>query len=213
MAGQRSAPASRQGHFLVGLFKANDIEQAEGLAKREQSVQQLLEHSADALATGLSGQPELRADLLGIVGGLLHDLEIPEAAARVRRQRVDGLLAVDASTELQRAALRELGASQRIAHQLKAARETLAAARELCPETPNAAPADCLGIEVDLGRLAFIDSRWDAALGHVMPVLPELTARAAGSEDHAAGHELLASLHAGRHEVDRSSPPKRSATS
>jgi tetratricopeptide (TPR) repeat protein len=138
-----------------------------------------------------------------VVGGLLHDLEIPEAAVRVRQQRVDGVRAVGASTELQRAALRELGASQRIAHQLKAARETLATARRLCPETPNTAPPDCLGIEVDLGRLAFIDSRWDAALGHVMPVLPALAARAAGSEDHAAAHELLASLHAGRHEVDR----------
>ncbi|HEX5687819.1 MAG TPA: serine/threonine-protein kinase, partial [Ideonella sp.] len=55
--------------FLVSLFRANDIEQAEGYAKRDQSVQQLLEHSADALATGLSGQPELRAELLRVVGG------------------------------------------------------------------------------------------------------------------------------------------------
>ncbi|HEX5688284.1 MAG TPA: tetratricopeptide repeat protein [Ideonella sp.] len=99
--------------------------------------------------------------------------------------------------------MRELSASQRAAHQEKAARDTLVAARRLCPEAAHDAPPDCLGVEVDLGRLDFIDSRWDAALGHLKPVLPELAAKAAGTEDQAAAYELLASLHASRNETDQ----------
>ncbi|HSN34069.1 MAG TPA: serine/threonine-protein kinase, partial [Ideonella sp.] len=93
-AGEARAQAAKAGaitDFLVGLFRANDIEQAEGRSKRGQSVQQLLEKSADALGSSLAGQPELRTELQRVVGRLLHDLDIGEAAVRVRQQRADAL--------------------------------------------------------------------------------------------------------------------------
>ncbi|HJV70949.1 protein kinase domain-containing protein [Ideonella sp.] len=202
-AGEARAQAAKAGaitDFLVGLFRANDIEQAEGRSKRGQSVQQLLEKSADALGSSLAGQPELRTELQRVVGRLLHDLDIGEAAVRVRQQRADALRG--ASTGERLAALRELADSQRAANQLGAARATLATARGLCPPASRSSPADCLGIEVDGGRLDFIASQWDAALARVTPVLPLLEARAPRGEDLAAAYELLASLHAARNQAE-----------
>lgn len=190
-------------NFLVGLFEANDIEPAASRARREQSVQQLLEQSADQLATGLAEQPEVRSELQRVVGRLLHNLGIHDAAMRVRQQRLDGLAAASVSPSIERTALRDLAASQRAAHRVTAARETLAKLRRLCPPALSHAPPECVGAEVDMGRLDFIDDKWEAALGHVMQALPVLAAKASGTEDHAAAHELLASLHAARNQSDR----------
>jgi serine/threonine-protein kinase len=199
----QAAKATAITNFLVGLFEANDIEPAASRARREQSVQQLLEHSAEQLETGLADQPEVRTELQRVVGRLLHDLGIHEAAMRVRQQRIEGLEAAAASASAERAALRDLAASQRVAHELTAARETLARLRQLCPASLNDAPPECVGAEVDLGRLEFIDDQWDAALARVTPALPVLAAKAPGTDDHAAAYELLASLHAARNQVDQ----------
>jgi tRNA A-37 threonylcarbamoyl transferase component Bud32/tetratricopeptide (TPR) repeat protein len=199
--------------FLVGLFEANDIEQAEGRSKREQSVQQLLEHSADALATGLADQPELRGELQRVVGRLLNDLEIGEAAVRVRQQRAELLEARSAPPRERLLALRELGASQRAANQIGAARTTLGSARALCGASSLAESLDCVAMEVDAGRLDFIDSRWDEAQARVTPALAALERLSPGSEDLASAHELMASLHAARNRADEALAHYRQALS
>ena len=60
---QEAAKANAIKDYLIGLFEANDIEQRDGLKKRQQSVQQLLEGSVDGLGHGLQAQPEVRDEL------------------------------------------------------------------------------------------------------------------------------------------------------
>ena len=203
-ARQQAAKAGAITDFLVGLFRANDIEQADGQAKREQSVQLLLEHSADALATGLADQPEVRGELQHVVGGLLNDLEIFEAAIRLRSKRVDDLRAQRAPAAAQIAALRELGESQRDNSDWVPARATLDQAHALCVSARLVASASCLGVELDLGRVDFAERKVDAALSHVEPLLEALKQHPAAIDDLAGSHELLALLRVLRNRPDES---------
>jgi len=203
-ARQQAAKATAITGFLVGLFKANDIEQAGGQAKREQSVQQLLEHSADALATGLSDQPEVRGDLQRVVGGLLNDLEIDEAAIRIRQARVAGLKAEGGTMAEQVVALRELGESLRNNSDWVAARKTLDEAQALCEKARLSAGTACLGVALDLGRVDFADRKIDAALARVEPLIGALQQHPQAVDDLAGSHELLALLRMLRNQPDAS---------
>lgn len=213
-AGEARAQAAKAGaitDFLVGLFRANDIEQADGRAKREQSVQQLLEHSADALDTGLADQPALRGELQRVVGGLLSDLEITEAAIRVRRARLAGLQAAHAPPAEQLGALRELGKSLREHSDWVAARATLDEAQALCDQVRLGAEPLCLGVRLDLARVDFAERKLDAALARVEPLLPALAAQPASASDLAEAHEQLALLRMLRNQPDAADAAFREA--
>ncbi|HEV8689187.1 MAG TPA: serine/threonine-protein kinase [Ideonella sp.] len=203
-ARQQAAKAGAITDFLVGLFRANDIEQADGQAKRQQSVQQLLEHSADALSTGLADQPEVRSELQRVVGGLLNDLEIPEAAIRLRTKRAEDLRARHAPAAEQIAALRDLGTSQQDNSDWGAARATLDQAHALCAGARLAASTACLGVELDLGRVDFAERKVDAALDHVEPVITALQPLPAATDDLAGAYELLALLRVLRNRPEES---------
>jgi len=205
VARAQAAKATAITGFLVGLFKANDIEQAGGLAKREQSVQQLLEHSADSLATtGLADQPEVRGELQRVVGGLLNDLEIADAAIRIRRARIAGLKAEGGAVAEQVLALRELGESLRSNSDWAAARTTLDEAQALCEKAQLSASAACLGVALDLGRVDFADRKIDAALARVEPLIGALQQHPQAVDDRAGSHELLALLRMLRNQPDAS---------
>lgn len=212
-AGEARAQAAKAGaitDFLVGLFRANDIEQADGRAKREQSVQQLLEHSAAALDTGLADQPELRGELQRVVGGLLNDLEIPEAAIRVRRARLASLQAEGAPVPEQVGAMRELGKSLRDHSDWAVARSTLDQAAALCGQRP-ADDATCLGVQLDLARVDFAERKVDAALARAQPLPAAFGASPAAAGDLAEAHELLALLHMLRNQPDTADAAFREA--
>ena len=104
-AQHESARAQATRDFLVGMFKAADLDQDDALRKRQQTVQQLLESSAAKLETELQDQPALRADLQGVAGTLLHDLAVSEAALKVRSQRVTLLATLRADANEQAQAL------------------------------------------------------------------------------------------------------------
>lgn len=213
-AGEARAQAAKAGaitDFLVGLFRANEIEQADGRAKREQSVQQLLEHSADALDTGLADQPALRGELQRVVGGLLNDLEIPEAAIRVRRARLASLQAEGAPAPEQVAAMRELGKSLRDHSDWAAARSTLGQAEALCAKSGVKDGAACLGVQLDLGRVDFAERKVDAALARVEPLPVALGGHPASASDLAETHELLALLRMLRNQPDAADAAFREA--
>lgn len=172
VARAQAAKATAITDFLVGLFKANDIEQAEGRAKREQSVQQLLEHSADSLATtGLADQPEVRGELQRVVGGLLYDLQIQEAAIRIRQARVAGLKAQHAPAAEQIQALRELFESQRENSEWADARATSEQALQMCKDAALDSSVACLGAALDLAQVDFAERKIDAALERVAPLV------------------------------------------
>lgn len=170
-------------------------------------------NTAPTPATGLADQPELRGELQRVVGRLLNDLEIGEAAVRVRQQRVELLEAHSAPARDRLSALRELGASQRAANQIGAARTTLGAARALCGASGLGELLDCVAMGVDAGRLDFIESRWDDTQALVAPALAALERMAPGSEDLASAHELMASLHAARNRADEALAHYRQALS
>jgi tRNA A-37 threonylcarbamoyl transferase component Bud32 len=195
VARAQAAKATAITDFLVGVFKANDIEQAEGRAKREQSVQQLLEQSADTLATtGLADQPEVRGELQRVVGGLLNDLEILESAIRVRRARVEDLKAQQAPRALQVQALRELGDSLRENSDWIAARATLDEADSLCRQSDLSDSVACLGVALGLGRVDFAERKIDPALTRVEPLVAALQHHPQAIDDQAESLELHALL-------------------
>lgn len=196
-AGEARAQAAKAGaitEFLVGLFRANDIEQAEGRRKREQSVQQLLEHSAEALGAGLADQPELRADLRQIVGGLLGDLEINDAAIRLQRTHAADLAARGAPARERVAALRGLGQSLFRVSDFAGVRTALAQARDLCRPPAVGATAACLGVTLDLALLDKAEGRLDAAQAAAEPLPAALARWPSAAGDLADAYELLAQL-------------------
>ncbi|MFO1340089.1 MAG: serine/threonine-protein kinase [Burkholderiaceae bacterium] len=205
-AGEARAQAARataiQG-FLVGLFRANDIEQADGAGKREQSVQQLLEHSADALGDGLGDQPEVRADLRQIVGDLLSDLEINAAAIRLQRRQADDLAARGAPPVQQVAAWRALGQSLFRNSDVDGARAALAQATPACHRAQgDTLQAACLGVALDRAQLDKYEGQVDAAEATANP-LPDALARLPGaSGDLAGAYELLAQIRDLRNKPD-----------
>jgi eukaryotic-like serine/threonine-protein kinase len=189
--------------FLVGLFKANDIEQADGAAKRQQSVQQLLEHSADALGDGLAGQPAVRAELRHIVGGLLSDLEINGAAIRLQRRQAEDLAARGAPAAGQVAAWRSLSQSLFRDSDLKGAREALARTDAACASPRgDEVSAVCLGVALDRAQIDKTQGRLDAAQAAAEP-LPEALARyPVATDDLADAYELLGQLRDLRNQPD-----------
>ena len=104
-ARQQAARAQARGDFLVSLFKANALDQDDALRRRQQTVQQLLESSARRLASPAAGPDELRADLQGVVGGVLHELALNEAALALRHERVALLARERAAPAMQAQAL------------------------------------------------------------------------------------------------------------
>jgi len=111
-ARHEAAKANAIKDFLIGLFENGDVEQPDALLKRQQTVEQLLAHSAQALSTELKDQPQVRADLQGVLGGLLHNLSIGDAAIAVRQDRVKQLQAMGAPVAEQAQAWRDLAESQ-----------------------------------------------------------------------------------------------------
>ncbi|MEK8030608.1 protein kinase [Ideonella sp. DXS29W] len=203
VARAQAAKASAITDFLVGVFKANDIEQAGGQAKREQSVQQLLEQSAVMLSTtGLSEQPGVRVELQRVVGGLLNDLEILDAAIRVRQARVSDLKRQQAPRSQQVLALRELGESLRENSDWESARARLNEANQLCHDGGLDDSLACLGVVLDLGRVDYAERKVDAALGRVEPLISALQHHPEAVDDLAGSQELLALLRMLRNQPD-----------
>jgi serine/threonine protein kinase len=155
-ARQEAAKANAIKDFLVGLFENGDVEQADALRKRQQTVEQLLVNSANALGTQLKDQPQVRVELQGVVGGLLHNLAITDAAIQLRKQRVEQLEAMGASVAERAQALRDLADSQDARGEIADAKASLDSGLALC-RTVSMKPADvCYGIQVAIGQLAII---------------------------------------------------------
>ena len=135
-ARQEAAKANAIKDFLVGLFENGDVEQPDALRKRQQTVEQLLVNSAHALGTQLKDQPQVRVELQGVVGGLLHNLAITDEAIALRKQRVAQLEALGAPVAEQAQALRELADSQDARGEIADAKASLEKGLALCRQAP-----------------------------------------------------------------------------
>jgi serine/threonine protein kinase len=181
LARREAAKATAIKNYLLGLFQTNDIEQRDGLKLRQQSVQQLLEHSVATLAQGLGDQPEVRDELQRVVGGLLDDLALKEAASQVRQQRSAQLEAQAAPLALRVQALREWAGSELSRGEVAAARGTMGRALQLCEAAERGARLECLQTQVEFSRLDFAERHIDAALARVAPATQALRALAPDS--------------------------------
>jgi serine/threonine-protein kinase len=195
-AGREAAKALAIKDYLVGLFEANDIDQRDALRRREQSVQQLLETSAATLASSLAGQPEVRDELEQVVGRLLGDLELTDAAIRLRRERVAQLEALGAPLGVRVDALRELATSQRLHSDLASARASLERADALCAGAGRDHAIACSVARMELGRVDFAERHLDAALARVEPAAQALRREAPGRIELADALDLLGMLRA-----------------
>ncbi|MBQ0929792.1 serine/threonine-protein kinase [Ideonella alba] len=182
--------------YLVSLFETNDVDQSDALRKRGQSVQDLLEHSARTLGSGLADHPEVRDELQKLVGQLLNDLELTDSALRVRSERVQALAAQGAPAALRAEALRALAQTQSWKDDIPSARQTLAQAARLCAPTPDL--PECLGIQTDLGQIEFDARRLDTALALAGPVTTRLRTVAPGSAELARALELSGNIELAR---------------
>ena len=184
--------------FLVGLLRNNDLEQADALARRQQTLQQVLGHSAQALNQGLQDQPEVRSELQGLVGGLLYELEMLAEAIPLQQQRVRELAARAAPLEEQVQALRALADSQQ--GDLNEVAASLDQALVLCYRAGRSLPATCHAAAVERGRVEFTLDRLDSASQLIEPAATALQTEAPGTPDAAVALRTLGELrdHQGR---------------
>jgi eukaryotic-like serine/threonine-protein kinase len=181
--------------YLVSLFAANDVEQQDGLKKRQQSVQQLLEQSADSLGTGLQTQPEVLDELQRTVGDLLQDLLLTDAAIRLRQQRVQHLQETNAPMAQQVPALFDLAISYRTRGDVASSREHLSRAVQLCNAKAHTLLA-CRDVQVELARMEFADRRIAPAVAQLEPVAAALRSEAPRSSELGQALDLLGMLRA-----------------
>ncbi|WP_158219613.1 serine/threonine-protein kinase [Ideonella sp. A 288] len=79
--------------FIVDVFRLNSSGSARHLELREMPAQMLLEHSAGLIEERFAGQPQLRAELYGVVGGVFLDMGTPELAREYAARQLTALTA------------------------------------------------------------------------------------------------------------------------
>jgi serine/threonine-protein kinase len=180
--------------FLVGLFESNSVEQDDAPRRRQQSVQSLLEQSARALGSGLAGQPQVRDELEGVVGRLLHELALNDSAIELRTQRVQLLASNGASPAAQVGALVELSASLAQRGDAAQASEVLERALAACAPLGDEPPLVCLSARLERGLRAERAHDLPAAHADIEPAAAALLRRAPGSAEAADALAALGEL-------------------
>lgn len=192
-ARQEANKANAIKDFLVTLLRSNDLDQDDAQAKRQQTVQSALEQSAISLARGLQDQPEVRDELQSLVGDLLDNLNLLDAAIPLRRQRASDLAARQAPLVAQVRALRDLAESQN--SQLLEARATLQQAWALCQrDSGQVLTPDCLQARLDLGRNFLGSGDIDTGQVQIEPAATSLLATPTQSLARATAARTLGEL-------------------
>jgi serine/threonine protein kinase len=92
--------------FLLDIFEQNSVQNPDAQKARNTTAQQLLDISSNKIMNGLHDQPEVRDELLGILGDLYDQLGLNDKAIGVTRARLQGL------EQLKRGASPELADAQ-----------------------------------------------------------------------------------------------------
>ncbi|MBI2732208.1 MAG: serine/threonine protein kinase, partial [Aquabacterium sp.] len=203
-ARQEAAKATAIKDFLVGLFENGDVEQPDALRKRQQTVEQLLVNSANALGTQLKDQPEVRVELQGVVGGLLHNLAITDEAIKLRKQRVAQLEAMGAPVAERAQALRDLAESLDGRGDTRGARQSLEKGLTLCRRSNMQPAVTCYGLQVVRGQMDVLARDVDAAQKLIEPALNALRREAPGSPQLAEALVAMGDIVSQRNDFDGS---------
>jgi tetratricopeptide (TPR) repeat protein len=82
--------------FVVDVFKVNERGSAGNNGVRQLPAELLLERGAKLIETKFPGQPQLQAELYGVVGGIFADMGANAQAADYATRQVETLVAIDA---------------------------------------------------------------------------------------------------------------------
>ena len=82
--------------FVVDVFKVNQGGSTGNKELRQLPVELLLDHGAKLIETKFPGQPQLQAELYGVVGGIFADMGANRQAADYATRQVETLVAIDA---------------------------------------------------------------------------------------------------------------------
>ncbi|MEO8508195.1 MAG: protein kinase, partial [Betaproteobacteria bacterium] len=85
--------------FVVDVFKVNDRGNPANNELRQLPAELLLEHGAKLIATRFPGQPELQAELYGVVGRIFADMGSSKLAVEYATRQVESLTVFHASNE------------------------------------------------------------------------------------------------------------------
>ena len=85
--------------FVVDVFKVNDRGSPANNELRQLPAELLLEHGAKLIATRFPGQPELQAELYGVVGRIFADMGSSKLAVEYATKQVESLTVIHASNE------------------------------------------------------------------------------------------------------------------
>jgi hypothetical protein len=96
-AGEAAERAQVVKEFVVDVFKVNERGSAGNAELRQLPAELLLEHGAKLIETKFPGQPQLQAELFGVVAGIFADMGASELAADYATHQVETLVAIDAS--------------------------------------------------------------------------------------------------------------------
>jgi len=136
--------------FLVGIFNANGTENPDGAKARATTAEQLLDLGARRIHSEMLDVPDVRAELLGTIGGLYADLDLSDQAIRVFQEQVNTLRSTYGDTPKSEvaAARVQLGRVQAVAGHYEDAEHTLTEALhalDALQETKSVTRAGALG--------------------------------------------------------------------
>lgn len=193
--------------FLTTLFATNNIEQSQGAARRQLSAQQLLEDGARRVGSQFADQPELRADLQGVIGQLLHDLAQSNQALTVREQRLNALEQAGASRRDKAVALKEIADTLLQKGDEAGARARLAAAVELLSGSVSFGDqVEYWALRSAFGRLHLPTSDRNAGRMHIELAAEKLSALAPDSLQYAMALFVLGDLRSIENKLDEATP-------
>lgn len=162
--------------FVADVFRVNSRVDPKNAAVRPASTQALIEGGAQLIQQRFAGQPELQAELFGVVGGVFSDMGAYKLAADYATRRSEALATLRADPIDQARALLALGQAlfddRRYADAEPRARRALDLAGRGTPTS--------LGALVLLGRIQDAQSHRDALTATVKQLDEQLAMQATG---------------------------------
>ncbi len=141
--------------FMLDLFNANTLRQADPLKARQVTARELLDAGAARAAEALRDAPVAQEAVLGALADLYFQLELLDDAARLRGQRIEALERLHGPNDPRVAdALLELANDWASTHQREAGLAALSKARRIAEVAPDATDEQLGWIEMETARIA-----------------------------------------------------------
>ena len=206
-ARRQAASAAAVKDFLIALFEANSLEQADAARRRQLTAGQLLEEGALRVAGAFQDQPELKLELQGVVGRLMHDLALTDPALALRTERVAGLTQRDAPAAERARALSDLADTLAQKGDLAGARKQLEGAIALLQTQGGRANAVLRwSLVSSLGYLGMESSDRAGAEAQLTQAVDQLRGLSPRSTEYAEALLRLAEAHSVANRSEQSVP-------